>query len=87
LLCEPAGLTGVAALDAAPLALSAWRQAHASQALASHNMTVLVGRAGALFSAVPLYRLRRPRALEWLDDIVAAAARFAQELPLHRAMC
>ena len=48
---------------------------------------MLVARAGALFSAVPLYRPRRPRTLERLDDVVAPAARFAQELPLHRAMC
>ena len=72
-------LTGVAAIAAAPLAVSRWRQAKASQGLA-----VLSERLMALFSRVPFYRLHRPRTLDRLGEVVAFLQRFAEERDIRR---
>lgn len=68
-------LKGVDALRAAGTVVSRWRQA-----LASQKKSVLVERAAALFRAAPVYRLRRPRVLENLSDVVAAVERFAEHI-------
>lgn len=67
-------LTGIEALTATPLVVSRWRQAKASQGLA-----VLADRLIALFNLAPLYRLRRPRTLDRLDEVVVSVERFAEQ--------
>lgn len=68
-------LEGVNALRAAGAVVSRWRQA-----LVSQKKSVLFERATALFRTVSVYRLRRPKALEYLSDVVAAVERFAEEI-------
>ncbi len=67
-------LTGIKAVSAAPLVISRWRQAKASQGLA-----VLSDHLVALLRLVPLYRLCRPRTHGRLDEVVASLERFAAE--------